>query len=133
MLHKPLPYEPLTSLKVCFWGVLRFHLLCGRGEKPLVAPGSCCLRRTAAVQALYCLTEKTGLHQGSLEVKHNTKLSKAGQGRSSGSQRNTPVDSSDGIFKSKTLSGLDSYRFTFIAETSKAFDTAVRRACFVHS
>lgn len=34
--------------------------------------GSCSLQRTAAVRMFCCLTEKTGLHQGSLEVKHNT-------------------------------------------------------------
>lgn len=35
-----------------------------------MALGSCFLLDTAAVQVLYCLTEKTGLHQCSLEVKH---------------------------------------------------------------
>lgn len=37
-----------------------------------MALGSCSLLDSAAVQVLYCLTEKTGLHQGILEVKHNT-------------------------------------------------------------
>lgn len=46
--------------------------LCRRVAKLLAARGSCSLRRTAAVQALCCLTEKTGLHQCSLEVKHST-------------------------------------------------------------
>lgn len=49
-----------------------FYLWCHKDGKLLAAPGSCCLPRTAAaaaaVRALYCLTEKTGLHQGSLEV-----------------------------------------------------------------
>lgn len=50
--------------------ILKFHLWHRKDEKVSVALDSCSLLDTAAVQVLYCLTEKTGLHQDSLEVKH---------------------------------------------------------------
>lgn len=52
------------------FSIVKFHLWRRKDERVLVAPGSCFLLDTAAVRVLYCLTEKTGLHQGSLKVKH---------------------------------------------------------------
>lgn len=52
------------------FSIVKFHLWRRKDERVLVALGSCFLLDTAAVWVLYCLTEKTGLHQGSLKVKH---------------------------------------------------------------
>lgn len=64
--------------------VVKMFYLCHRVAKPLAARESCSQRRTAAVRALCCLTEKTGLHQCSLEVKHSTDKRRHKEGTESG-------------------------------------------------
>lgn len=65
-----------------FWSIWRFYLWRRRSAKLWAARGSRSLWRTAAVQVLCCLTEKTGLHQCSLEVEHNTdRWCHGGEGR----------------------------------------------------
>lgn len=59
-----------TRLMCVLLSIVKFHLWHRTSERLSVALGSCFLQDTAAVRVLYCLTEKTGLHQGSLKVKH---------------------------------------------------------------
>lgn len=72
-IHRRRTYSQRLECIFGFWSIWRFYLWRRKSAKLWAARGSCSLWRTAAVLVLCCLTEKTGLHQCSLEeVGHNT-------------------------------------------------------------